>query len=326
MIDGGLRYGRGYSKIEREAAAAREDRRDGYGDGTVVAAAETGSFSKAAEALSYTPSGVNQLVTALEKEFGFPLFRRNTKGVALTENGELLLPVIRKFLRQEDRIFELSAEMNGLLIGSVNIAAYSSIATHWLPAVIGAFQRDYPQIHINLLEGIWQEVSQWLDDRVADIGFFSYQENMPYEWIPLAEDPMLALLPRDHPLAGAAVYPLANCATDRFIMPAKGCDDDVTALFHRTGIVPNVQFTTIESFSAMSMVEQGLGMSVMNKLITEKRVCDIAMLPVDPPASIMLGIALHSRADLSPAVRMFLKYAVRMLTKHEKSEKRRPTP
>ena len=169
-------------------------------------------------------------------------------------------------------------------------------------------------------------MSQWLDDRVADIGFFSYQENMPYEWIPLAEDPMLALLPRDHPLAGAAVYPLANCATDRFIMPAKGCDDDVTALFHRTGIVPNVQFTTIESFSAMSMVEQGLGMSVMNKLITEKRVCDIAMLPVDPPASITLGIALHSRADLSPAVRMFLKYAVRMLTKHEKSEKRRPTP
>ena len=119
-----------------------------------VVAADTGSFSKAAEALSYTPSGVNQLVTALEKELGFPLFRRNTKGVSLTENGRLLLPAIRKFLRQEDRIFELSAEMNGLLIGSVNIAAYSSIATHWLPAVIGAFQRDYPQIHVNLLEGI----------------------------------------------------------------------------------------------------------------------------------------------------------------------------
>lgn len=206
-----------------------------------VVAADTGSFSKAAEALSYTPSGVNQLVTALEKELGFPLFRRNTKGVSLTENGRLLLPAIRKFLRQEDRIFELSAEMNGLLIGSVNIAAYSSIATHWLPAVIGAFQRDYPQIHVNLLEGIWQEVAQWLDDRTADIGFLSYQEDMPYDWIPLAEDPMLALLPKDHPLARAKAYPLANCAVDRFIMPAKGCDDDLMALFHRTGIVPNVQ-------------------------------------------------------------------------------------
>ena len=284
-----------------------------------LAAAETGSFSKAAEALSYTPSGVNQLVTALEKELGFPVFRRNTKGVTLTENGEMLLPAVREFLRQEDRIFELSAEMNGLLIGSVTIAAYSSIATHWLPAVISAFQQDYPQIRIRLMEGIWQEVSKWLDDRAADIGFLSYQEGMPYEWIPLAEDPMLALLPKDHPQAGAEAYPLKECANDRFIMPALGCDDDVTALFAKNGIVPNVQFTTLESFSVMSMVEQGLGMSVMNQLITEKRICDVVKLPLDPPSQITLGIALHSKADISPAVRMFLKYAVRMLTKKAES-------
>ena len=98
------------------------------------------------------------------------------------------------------------------------------------------------------------------------------------------------------------------------------------ALFQRTGVTPNVRFTTLESFSVMSMVEQGLGMSVMNKLITEKRVCDIAMLPVDPPASITLGIALHSRADLSPAVRRFLKYAVRMLTKQEKNKSKSKAP
>ena len=279
-----------------------------------LAAAETGSFSKAAEALSYTPSGVNQLVTALEKELGFPVFRRNTKGVTLTENGELLLPTVREFLRQEDRIFELSAEMNGLLIGSVTIAAYSSIATHWLPAVIRAFQRDYPQIRIKLLEGIWQEVAKWLDDRAADIGFLSFQEGMPYEFIPLAEDPMLALLPKDHPLADAEVYPLENCRTDRFIMPAMGCDDDVEALFAKNNIVPNVQFTTLESFSVMSMVEQGLGMTVMNQLITEKRICDIVKLPIDPPSQITLGVAMNSKSDASPAVKMFLKYAVRMLT------------
>lgn len=280
-----------------------------------LAAAETGSFSKAAEALSYTPSGVNQLVTALEKELGFPVFRRNTKGVTLTENGELLLPTVREFLRQEDRIFELSAEMNGLLIGSVTIASYSSIATHWLPAVIRAFQQDYPQIRIKLMEGIWQEVSKWLDDRAADIGFFSYQEGMPYDFIPLAEDPMLALLPKDHPLAQAETYPLENCKYDRFIMPALGCDDDVEALFAKNGIEPNVQFTTLESLSVMSMVEQGLGMSVMNRLITEKRICDIVMLPIDPPSQITLGVAMNSKADVSPAVKMFLKYAVRMLTK-----------
>ncbi len=184
--------------------------------------------------------------------------------------------------------------MNGLLIGTVTIAAYSSIATHWLPAVIRDFQENYPHVEIKLMEGIWQEVSQWLEERTADIGFLSYQENMPFEWIPLAEDPMLALLPRDHPLAGAACYPLKRCEQDSFIMPALGCDDDVEALFARNHVDPNIRYTTIENFSAMSMVEQGLGVSVMNKLITEKRICDVAMIPIDPPASITLGAALHS--------------------------------
>lgn len=280
-----------------------------------LAAAETGSFSRAAEMLRYTPSGVNQLVTALEKEIGFSLFSRSTKGVALTANGQLLLPVIREILHQEDKLFELSAQMNGLLIGTVTIAAYSSIATHWLPSVIRDFQENYPHVEIKLMEGIWQEVSQWLEERTADIGFLSYQENMPFEWIPLAEDPMLALLPRNHPLAGADCYPLKRCEQDSFIMPALGCDDDVEALFARNHVDPNIRYTTIENFSAMSMVEQGLGVSVMNKLITEKRICDVAMIPIDPPASITLGVALHSRADASPAVKMFLKYAVRMLTK-----------
>ena len=139
----------------------------------VLAAAETGSFSRAAEVLRYTPSGVNQLVTAFENELGFSVFRRSTKGVALTENGQLLLPTVREFLRQEDRLFELATQINGLLIGSVTIAAYSSIATHWLPAVIRAFQQDYPHVSIRLMEGIWQEVSAWLDERTADIGFLS---------------------------------------------------------------------------------------------------------------------------------------------------------
>ena len=283
----------------------------------VLAAAETGSFSRAAEVLRYTPSGVNQLVTAFENELGFSVFRRSTKGVALTENGQLLLPTVREFLRQEDRLFELATQINGLLIGSVTIAAYSSIATHWLPAVIRAFQQDYPHVSIRLMEGIWQEVSAWLDERTADIGFLSYQEGMPYEWIPLAEDPMVALLPRSHPLAEASCYPLENCEQDSFIMPALGCDDDVEALFARSHVRPNIRYTTMESFSVMSMVEQGLGVSVMNKLITEKRVCDVAMIPIDPPASITLGAALHSHTEASPAVKMFLKYAVRMLTRTE---------
>lgn len=176
----------------------------------------------------------------------------------------------------------------------MTIAAYSSIATHWLPAVIRVFQQDYPHVSIRLMEGIWQEVSGWLDDRTADIGFFSYQEGMPYEWIPLAEDPMLALLPQGHPLADASAYPLKDCEKDDFIMPALGCDDDVEALFRHYGIVPKIRFTTMENFSAMSMVEQGLGISIMNQLITEGHICNVVKLP--------LGSARPNHQGSSPAL------------------------
>lgn len=280
-------------------------------------AADTGSFTKAAERLNYTPSGVSQLVGALENETGLTLLRRTRKGVTLTPDGEILLPAVREFLEKENRIYELAAEVKGLLVGSVTIAAYSSISTHWLPEVIRDFEQDYPQIEIRLMEGIRQEVTRWLDEKKADIGFLSYQEPMPYEWTPLDYDEMLAVLPKDPPYASKESYPLINCETDSFIMPALGRDDDVVSLFERNGIKLNIHFTTLENFATMAMIEKGLGMSVMNNLITEKWNCDVVKIPVDPPSRITLGLAVPSYKQASPAVKRFIKYAVERLKKIE---------
>lgn len=280
-------------------------------------AADTGSFTKAAERLNYTPSGVSQLVGALENETGLTLLRRTRKGVTLTPDGEILLPAVREFLEKENRIYELAAEVKGLLVGSVTIAAYSSISTHWLPEVIRDFEQDYPQIEIRLMEGIRQEVTRWLDEKKADIGFLSYQEPMPYEWTSLDYDEMLAVLPKDHLYASKESYPLINCETDSFIMPALGRDDDVVSLFERNGIKLNIHFTTLENFATMAMIEKGLGMSVMNNLITEKWNCDIVKIPVDPPSRITLGLAVPSYKQASPAVKRFIKYAVERLKKIE---------
>ena len=280
-------------------------------------AADTGSFTKAAERLNYTPSGVSQLVGALENETGLTLLRRTRKGVTLTPDGEILLPAVREFLEKENRIYELAAEVKGLLVGSVTIAAYSSISTHWLPEVLRDFEQDYPQIEIRLMEGIRQEVTRWLDEKKADIGFLSYQEPMPYEWTPLDYDEMLAVLPKDHPYAAKESYPLINCETDSFIMPALGRDDDVVSLFERNGIKLNIHLTTLENFATMAMIEKGLGMSVMNNLITEKWNCDVVKIPVDPPSRIILGLAVPSYKQASPAVKRFIKYAVERLKKIE---------
>ena len=75
-----------------------------------LAAVETGSLSRAAERLSYTPSGVSQLVAALEQELGFPLLVRSNKGVHPTADGARLLPVVREYLFQEEQLYQEAAE------------------------------------------------------------------------------------------------------------------------------------------------------------------------------------------------------------------------
>lgn len=248
---------------------------------------------------------------------GFPLLMRNKKGVKPTDNALKIIPVLRDILLQEERLYQINAEIKGLAMGSVTIGAYSSISTHWLPAVIKGFQEAYPKIEIRLMEGIRQEVESWLADKRIDIAFFSYKEPMPYEWIPLAEDPMLAVLPKTHPLANEAVYPLQNSQYERFIMPALGRDDDVAELFRRNKLTPKVCFSTLENFSTLAMIEQGMGMSIMNELITKRWQCDVVKLPLYPPQQITLGIALPSLKTASPAVKRFVDYATNRLTHRE---------
>ena len=274
-----------------------------------AAAAETGSLSRAAERLSYSPSGVSQLISALEADLGLSLLIRTRHGVSLSPAGEALLPAIRALLQQEERVFQLSSDLNGLMTGEIHIASYSSISSHWLPKIIKAFQRDYPNIRIHLMEGIRQEILQWLEESHADIAFMSAVEGCHYDWIPLKDDPMIAVLPKDHACADDAVYPISRCNQEQFIMPALGKDADVVELFERFDLNPSIAYSTNESFAAFAMIENGLGMTITNQLITEGFQADVVRLPVDPPQHISFGILIPNKDMLSPAARKFIQYA-----------------
>ena len=247
-------------------------------------AAETGSFSRAAEKLNYTPSGVSQLVTAMEETVGFPLLHRSRKGVRLTEAGERLLPAVRAFLQQDARIEQIAGEIRGVTVGEITIGTYPSISAQWLPQVIRRFQERYPRIKIHLMEGI----------------------------------EMMAILPRSHPLAEADRYPLSRLTEEDFIMPALGKDVDVVHLLEKNALEPNIVFSTVENYAVLSMIESGLGMSVMNRLITRKWDCDVAMLPLEPQEKLTLGVAAPDWDQASPAVRRFVEYAVKLLSQAEK--------
>ncbi len=276
-----------------------------------------GSFKAAADTLGYTPSGVSQLVTALEKELGFTLLVRTKKGVRPTREGEQMLPVIRSYLSKERDLYARASELCGLTVGSLTIASYPSIAINWLPKLVRRFQKDYPGIHINIKEGIRQEIFHHLDSGEADMGFLAYADPMPYEWIPLAEDDMLAILPENHRLAGAPAFPVRACDGESFIMTSWGEDAEIHEIFRQYQVKPDIRYTTYDTLVAMSMIQMGLGISFMNTLSTALIREHLVKLPLDPPSRITFGVAVPSEEHLSSAAKKFLDYAVRILTREE---------
>ncbi len=278
---------------------------------------ERGSFKAAADALGYTPSAVSQLVAALEKELSLNLLIRSKKGVTVTDEGRKLVPIVRSFLAREKEMYELASELQGLSVGNLTIAAYPSVATTWLPELVRTFQRDYPGIEFSIMEGVRQEIFQHLDQHEADMAFLAYAEPMNYEWIPLAEEEMIAVLPEDHPLAAEKAYPVKHLEKDNVIMTSWGQDAEILDIFRRNHVAPHVKYTTYDTPASLAMVRMGLGVCICNELAAQYWNDHLIKLPLDPPARATFGIAYTSEEHMTAAAKKFLAYAVQYLTQPE---------
>ena len=279
-------------------------------------AADTGSIRNAADILGYTSSGVSQLIHGLETELNVKLFHRGKRGVTLTTSGELMVPVIRSLVAQENQVLQLASDMNGTVLGTINVATYHSLASAWMPAVISTFQKMYPEVRVNLFEGTQQDIIERLHTEKADIAFFNDSAmSGKHDWIPLMDDPMLAVIPATHPLASEQTFPIQNFKDERFIMPDHGYDFDVLGILSEFHITPNIYLSMFDSYILLSMVENGLGVSIINSACLKgKQVSEnVRTMPLSPFRCIQMGIAAMSLKDAAPAVRRFAECAVAVI-------------
>lgn len=281
----------------------------------LLSVVDLGSFTKAAEELGYTVSGISHMMNSLEEEIGFKILFRSKKGVTLSHDGAELLPILRSIIKLEEKYEQTLSEMHDLNQGSIHIGSYPSVANHWLPRIIKQFNQQYPKIRIKITEGVNQEILKLLDEKRVDFGFASSQNIGNYKWIPLGTDPMIAVLPLDHPKADAEFYDLKDIEHDDFIVTAGGNDEDVSNLLRKYSLTPKISYQTFENYSALAMIEEGLGMSVMNELITKGRNVTLVKKKLNPPAFIELGILLP-KDIVTPAVVKFVEYTKKYFKEH----------
>lgn len=273
-----------------------------------VKAAELGSFTRAAEALSYTQSGVSRMIGELERDWGVRLLARNRAGVRLTSEGERLIDQVRRVCAEQRKLEALAGELNGLQTGLIRIGTLSSMATHWLPTIVRRFQQDYPAIDYELLLGDYLEIEQWVLDGRVDCAFVRLPVHARLQTTFLARDRMLAVLPEGHLLARLDRVPFASLAEEPFLLLQKGANDEILQLFRAEGVTPDVRFTTWDDYAIMSMAENGLGVSILPELILRRCPYRIELRELDPPAWRDIGVAVRSRDELPLAVERFLEY------------------
>ena len=146
----------------------------------MLAVDDYGSFTRAGEELGYTQSGITQMMKALEKEVGLPLFIKANHGVTLTSEAKSLIPSIRALLNAEEVVSQDIAFLRGAQKGTIKIGTYLSCSIHWIPKIIREFQRQYPEILFKVIEGNEVDLADWIQERRVDIGFIRTMNCMLY--------------------------------------------------------------------------------------------------------------------------------------------------
>jgi DNA-binding transcriptional LysR family regulator len=236
--------------------------------------AAQGSFSAAAEALSFTQSAVSQHVAALERETGTQLVDRGPRGVRLTDAGRALVSHADAIIaRIEDAEEELAA-IAGLREGRLRLASFQSAGATLVPRAVAAFRDRHPGVELAMIEAEPEEASDRLQAGDIDLALVYDYEPIPsmldgeLDLIHLLDDPYDVILPKDHALAKRKSVRLTDLAGESWISSTYpgGCRRIHERACQDAGFEPRVAFESDETLAVQALVAAGVGVSMLPRL------------------------------------------------------------
>lgn len=268
---------------------------------------ETGSFSRAAEALNYTQSGISQMMAGLEEELGVQLFARIKKGVILTENGKRLFPYIQEMVNQKDKLRQAAFDMNSKVEGKFRIGSFTSVTAMWLPDVIHFFRENYPKVEVQIFDGNYDEIRDWIVHGQVDCGFLSSIVADDLKFHPILKDPLCAVMQKGHPLASKRKVKLEELLDYPFIIETPGCDNDILHLLEKCGKKPEISYSFRDDSLIVAFVKNGLGVTVSQELVMKNFGDAVEVRPLEPESFRIIGLAL-AKTNNSVVTRILLDY------------------
>lgn len=271
---------------------------------------ETGSITRAANELGYTQSAVSRMIADLEENWGVPLLTRNRSGIEVSSEGAQLLPILRGIVKGQEDLHFAVGELHGLQSGLIRVGAFTSMATGWMPLMIRSFHETYPNIRFQILNGEYNQIATWLRRGQIDCGFLAQPCPNEFNATFLLRDSLSVILPPDHPLRDAPVFPVSRFSSEDFISLKEEQDYEIDQFLDHLKQSPRIMFEVSSDFAILAMVECGLGISVVHDLILHPHRHGIIRKPLDRPYYRDIALAVSAASQPSTITQIFCEHAL----------------
>lgn len=268
------------------------------------------NFSKVAEEFSYTPSAVSHMADALETELGIKLFKRTRKGVDLTGEGRQLYAKFADVIKAENSLKQAASELSKTKEMSLKIGAFSSIAWHLLPEILRDFKNENPLVKTTIMVDDYMQ--NWVETGVADVIFTDAPGNEK-NWHPIMADEYVAVVPETEFLQAEEIS-VQKLYEFTFIRPDEAVLETYFDYLLFKEVIP---VKSIENSSAVFMVKENLGVTVLPRLSISFLPPGVKTLKLNPPLQRTIGIEYESDR-LTAAGRLFVKHIEKYNNKENK--------
>jgi DNA-binding transcriptional LysR family regulator len=300
--------------------------------------AQRGSFSAAADAISYTQSAVSQQIAALEAETGMTLLERHPRGVSLTAAGQTLVGHAESVLADLDAAEAALAAIAGLRGGRLRMASFPTAGATLMPLAIATFRSRHPDVELTLAEGEPEQIAPRLRTGELDLALLFEFDSSPFDAdggfgqtdesavsgrltrVELLQDPLYLALPRAHRLAERRRLRLEDLREEAWIQTAESssCARHVVRCCHAAGFEPHVSFQSDDYQTVQGLVAAGVGVALIPELALSVIREDIVIRALSPrPPARQVIAATAAGARLLPAAPAMLSVLQLIASEYE---------
>lgn len=265
----------------------------------------TGSVRSAAQHLGLSPSAVSHHLKLLEQETGLTLFRRQGRGLCLTDTGSAIMADVDSVLESSGRLGQRISDLQENRIGRLSIGYFATAGTRWLPELVAYLENRHPDVNVqlNLAEGPWTEFHCDLHVVITETKNPVFPQQVTGHF--LTEDPFVVAVPADHPLSSRTEVSLSELEHHPWIDndTANGpCREILYGACSRAGVRAHFKHEAHSFVTALHMVSRGLGLTLLPRLGIEPLPSGVTIIPLAAPEPIRYIHAIsdpgHPQQDL----------------------------